>query len=713
MSATKAVLEGSSAKGVIRFGIFEINLDSGELRRKGLQVRLQDKPFQILALLLRRPGETITRDELRHQLWGGDTHVDFDRSLNIAIAKLRAALGDDADVPRYIETLPRRGYRFIGQISVDENGGASQPVPSLPRERARQTSRIGIVAGSAMLAVAFLCILEFRPQPKPQLLGVTQITNDGLPKTAANAVDGFAGIAVNGSTLYFKEVRKGGPTLVQVSTAGGRVEPLPSPLKNPVVEDFSAVRSELLAIDLVGRNGGSLWALKMPAGDAREVGNIMAGAATWSPNGKTIAYSSADGIYLCDAEGAHVRELARTPGSAMDLAWSPDGRVIRFTLNGAGDRQSIWQLDRDGKDLRPLFPDWRESGGQMHGEWVAGGKYFIFQNLSEGRWGIGAVRDRTSWLQRKIGKPILLAQGLMEQTSPIPSPGGRDIFVIGVQARSEVVRYDAGKSRFVPYLAPISAQQLAFSHDGRWLAYVSYPGGSLWRSRLDGTDPVKLSPASLTARVPAWSPDGKWIAFMAEGANRQDAWQLYLIPSSGGELRPIPHTQGEQGFPTWSPDGKFLVFGDLYRPGVWPASRLTIHLYSMASGQVSTVPGSQGLWSARWSPQGDYIAALTADNRTVMLFDVAAGKWSRLAKTSPIADLVWSPTGDALYFVDYYLKDGIFRIVLKSRKIEKVASLASFRSGPSGRLAIAPDKSLLLIRDASSQEIYSLHFKLP
>jgi Tol biopolymer transport system component/DNA-binding winged helix-turn-helix (wHTH) protein len=704
---------GSSRKGVIGFGVFEADLDSGELRRSGLRLRLQDKPFQILAALLQRPGEAVTREELRQHLWNNDTFVDFDRSLNIAVAKLRAALCDDAETPRYIETLPRRGYRFIGQVSRDDHSGVALPIPAQSPKRTGRAIGIALTALSALLAGPLLWTWQFRHLPMPQILGVSQITNDGFSKTAQSALEGFAGIALNGSTLYFGEVRNGGATLARVSTSGGAVELLRTPLKDPVAESFSATRSELLALDLVGRDGGPVWAVEMPAGGARQIGNIVATAAAWSPDGETIAYSWANRIYLCDAEGTHIRELARVPGRAMDFSWSPDGSVIRFTLDGAGDRQSIWEVRGDGTGLYPVFADWPESDGQKHGRWTAGGKYFIFQSLNNGRWGLWAAREESGWLGRKTGKPALLGQGLMEHTAPIPGAAGQEIFVLGVEARSEVVRYDASQSRFVPLSASVSAQQVDYSHDGRWIAYVSYPGDTLWRSRTDGTEQIQLSPASLTVRVPQWSPDGKWIAFMGEDKHGNGVWQLYLVPSSGGALRSLPDAPAERGFPSWSPDGKSLVFGDLYRPGVWPASRLKIHVYSLANGQVSTVPGSQGLWTARWSPKGNYIAALTADNRTVMLYDTAAGKWSRLVTTNPIADLAWSRTGDALYFVDYYLQRGIFRIPLKSRAIKEVAGLAGFNSGPSARLVIAPDNSLLLIRDAGSQEIYALHCNLP
>src|SRR3989441_744847 len=106
--------------GILRFGVFEVDVRSGELRRQGVRIKLQEQPFHVLTVLLQRPGEVVTREELRSQNWPADTFVDFDNSLNTAINKLREALGDSADNPRFIETLPRRGYRFIAPVTSVE-----------------------------------------------------------------------------------------------------------------------------------------------------------------------------------------------------------------------------------------------------------------------------------------------------------------------------------------------------------------------------------------------------------------------------------------------------------------------------------------------------------------------------------------------------------------------------------------------------------------
>ena len=113
-----AVLEPSRQTSVLRFGTFEIGLQSGELRKAGVRIRIQQQPLKLLEILLERPGEVVTREELRNRMWPNESFGDFDQAVNVAIAKLRAALGDSADNPRYVETLPRRGYRFIADVAV-------------------------------------------------------------------------------------------------------------------------------------------------------------------------------------------------------------------------------------------------------------------------------------------------------------------------------------------------------------------------------------------------------------------------------------------------------------------------------------------------------------------------------------------------------------------------------------------------------------------
>ena len=146
-----------STPNVVRFGAYEVDLRSAELRKSGIKVRLTGQPFQILAILLGQPGELVTREELQKRLWPADTFVDFDRGLNAAINRVREALGDSAENPRFVETLPRRGYRFIGQVERAEQANSTESQASLNGQRngiAGRGWKIGIAAGSVILLIA-------------------------------------------------------------------------------------------------------------------------------------------------------------------------------------------------------------------------------------------------------------------------------------------------------------------------------------------------------------------------------------------------------------------------------------------------------------------------------------------------------------------------------------------------------------------------------
>src|SRR5262252_2319040 len=126
----------SESRGSIRFSTFEVDLRAGELRKQGVKVKLQEQPFQILQVLLEHPGEVVTREELQHRIWPADTFVDFDHGLYNAIKRLREALGDTADTPRFIETLPKRGYRFIATVNGNGSTGVAQEAPVAPTQEA-------------------------------------------------------------------------------------------------------------------------------------------------------------------------------------------------------------------------------------------------------------------------------------------------------------------------------------------------------------------------------------------------------------------------------------------------------------------------------------------------------------------------------------------------------------------------------------------------
>jgi Tol biopolymer transport system component/DNA-binding winged helix-turn-helix (wHTH) protein len=703
----------------VRFGLFELDLDARELRKSGVRIKLQEQPFQILAMLLERPGAIVTREELQKQLWSGDTFVDFDLSLNSAVKKVRQALSDDSENPRFVETLYRRGYRFIAPVNgysdsgiqlVESAPASGMPAPPPPIAASRPSLRwrnvVFYLGIPILLVVVAILVLGLVPSPQPTVLGYTQITHDGLPKS---------GLVTDGQRLYFQELQGDHFAISQVSVAGGETSIVPTPFQNVMGADIAPNGSALLAGTFQGTGKGlALWSLPLPSGAPRRLGDYVVHSATWSPEGSQLAFSRGPDIYLAQSDGSEPHKLASVGSQVYNLTFSPDGRRLRFNVvdprNGSSE---FWEMRRDGIGLHPLLPSWNPNPRQCCGNWTPDGKYFLFQDFRDGRVSLWALAEKSSWLGREI-KPVQLTNGPLHFGSPVASKNGKRIFAVGVQPRCELVRYD-GKSSFVPFLDSISASDLAFSADGKWVAYVSVPERQLWRSRIDGSERVQLTFEAMEAGLPKWSPDGRQIVFM--GATLKTGWHAYLISSDGTGLRElIPGA--EAGFdPGWSPDGRLIVL-TLNDAGSSAASSEGpgIVTVDVATSKISPISGAKRLFSPRWSPDGRYIAAITDDSEKLLLFDRVSQQWRELVSL-PIGYPSWSHDGQYIYF-DTTLTDdpNFFRLRISDGKLERLVSLKGLRQywGDFGSwTGLAPDDSLLLIRDTSNQEIYALDWKAP
>jgi Tol biopolymer transport system component len=297
------------------------------------------------------------------------------------------------------------------------------------------------------------------------------------------------------------------------------------------------------------------------------------------------------------------------------------------------------------------------------------------------------------------------------------SPDGSRLFAWGSSPeRPQMEAYDAQDQRFKPFLPHISAIYADFSRDGQRVAYVTGERDltgelSLWISQVDGSHRVQITKPPLRAQLPRWSPDGKWVAFM--GKEPEQKWRVRVVSAEGGSYAPISLVNDEEGAPTWSPDGTQLAFGGMTQPPERTAGQLVIHILNLKTGQMSTVPGSEGLWTARWSPDGRYMAALTQDSRNLMLFDFHTQRWVRLATLDSIPDVVWSRHGETLYFNgDLTPRDsGIFRMKIPGGRLEQIASLPGTRE--SGWLGLAPDDSPLVAHYFAMQEIYAMTVNWP
>jgi DNA-binding winged helix-turn-helix (wHTH) protein len=708
--------------GVIRFGHFEIDAHAGELRRGGIKLKLSGQPFDVLLALVEKSGQVVTREELHEKLWSQDTFVDFEHGLNKAINRVREALGDDADNPRFVETLPRRGYRFLVPLmqpaqptavanSATPSKETAAPLPESPAHLAKR-SRIMLLAAITVVIVviAVLGVLapwrsRARSMEQLKVLRFSQLTNDGLLKSGPIATDGVR--------IYFTETLPGNlRSLAQVSTTGGEVVRLPNPRSHARVLDLSRDGSELLLGNPENTGVGedstldSLWVQPVAGGSPRRVGSLLVNDAAWGAQPATIVYGDGDSVYLINQDGTDSHKLLTQPGSPYSFSFSPDGEVLRFSRHpGGGSSSSIMETSARGTGVRELFPG-------CCGKWTPDGRYFVFQSDQDGRSDLWAVPESGFPWKTAVSRPIKLTAGPLEFEAPVSSKYGKEIFAIGNLGRTEIVRYDLRNRHFVPYLPGNSADGLTFSEDGEWVAYTSYPDGTLWRSRVDGSERVQLTFPPMRVLLPHWSPDGRQLVFFARNPGRP--WSIFLLSSNGGTPKQVISDPEDRVDPNWSPDGNSLVFGSFDVPNnpIW--------IVDLRTGQVSTLPGSVGLFSPRWSPDGRYICAIHSGRPfKLMLFDLTTQQWTQLIDSAGYP--TWSHDGRYIYFqagdpADW--SDTINRIRLVDRRVEKIVDMKDLGRSTGGSsdvewFGLAPDDSPLVATDISTNEIYALDVQWP
>jgi Tol biopolymer transport system component len=305
-----------------------------------------------------------------------------------------------------------------------------------------------------------------------------------------------------------------------------------------------------------------------------------------------------------------------------------------------------------------------------------------------------------------IDAPSQVTNGQLSSLAPVFSPDGRTLFVIGQQLRGELEAFDARVGQFVPYFGGISADFVDFSRDGKWVAYVAYPEGTLWRSRVDGSERLQLTIAPMEVTVPRWSPDGSQIAFYVIGGAKQQ--RLYLIGADGGTPKAATSLDGGEMSAHWSPDGGSILYSDFPFFSATPG-KVAVHLLDLKTQKIETLPGSEGYFAPTWSPDGRYATGMALDGQRIMLFDFKTNAWSELVKGWGLVR--WSPDGQYLYYLRYGPESAVMRIQLSNRHVEEVASLKGIRQA--GRLAglefgLTPDGDPLVLRDVGTQEIYSL-----
>ena len=594
-----------------------------------------------------------------------------------------------------LEKDPEDRYQTVREIAVDlrRMGATSGTTKPAVTSKAKRKRWVWLSAAAGVVGLG-LAAWGFWPVTPPRVTGSTQITHDGVEKCC---------MVTDGSRIYFDQILNGSPVLTQVSAAGGETSPIATTVRDPWILDISPNHSELLV--RAGDGDTPFWILPLPAGSPRRLGSLIGEQARWSPDGSQLVFTNAGDLHLTKADGTEA--LLLKSGRASHPSFSPDGRRVRFTTTWPG---TLWEINADGSNLHQVLPGWHNTADRCCGLWTPDGSYYVFWSdaLSGGDWGDFFALRESRGFRRASAAPVQVTFGpsRFDFRMLLPSADGRKLFVQGRQSHSELVRYDEGSKQFVPFLPGLSATWAAFSRDGKWIAYTSIPDGTLWRSRVDGSERLQLTFAHSATATPNWSPDGRRIAYTDQLPGK--AQKVFLIPAQGGSPEELLPEDVEEGDPTWSADGTQLAFGrDSH------GKNPDIQIVDMKTRQALTLSGSKGLFSPRWSPNGRYLAVETADIKKLVLYDFRTQKWSDwVTEPDRLAFPSWS--GDSRY-VYYYLNTDhpiCRRAAVGASHPENLFSLRGLQRYD-GWAGLAPDDSRLFSRDSSIKDIYALDVDFP
>jgi Tol biopolymer transport system component/DNA-binding winged helix-turn-helix (wHTH) protein len=575
------------AQNRVKFGPFTVDLHTHEVRKDGIRIRLIGQPFDILAVLLSKPGELVTREELRMRLWPGDTFVDFDHGLNAAVNKLRETLSDSAENPRFVETMPRRGYRFIAAVErPNVPGSPSVPVQPMPLangslraettpgatgsgQRRRGNFWLSPVAASVALLLVFVGAAvkiknggSHEARADTPLADATSLGMRIRPFTGVDQDAGQPAFSPDGKRIAFaREGMREEDSGIFVGTIGGDRQtqltksrhdrsPAWSPDGRRIV--FSRWNENHCQIFIVPSEGGAEQRI--------DTGNVVSrrDELDWSPDGKAVAFNGSDAIHLVNLQTSAIRPLTNPPPTAEDRApsFSADGKRVMFVRSrGSGFPEEIKTISAEGGEEILLTSVAAEVVGTPR--WSADGKSVIFSSNFGGKPGLWRVSSE------KREPPIQI-----NDTGAEPA----------ISPQSSLLAYDRGSHGLniwqlelsatghaqASILVPLTGQTEQgpgpqFSPDGKKLAFMSDRSGTMeiWVSDRDGKNVAQLT-AIGNAGTPRWSPDSKSIVF---DANRKGGAGIYTVALEGGVApRLLTPDDTDNRCPSWSHDGKWIYF---------------------------------------------------------------------------------------------------------------------------------------------------------
>jgi Tol biopolymer transport system component/DNA-binding winged helix-turn-helix (wHTH) protein len=547
----------------LRFGDFDADFRTQEISKQGVRVKLPQQSFQILQMLLERSGELVTRDELRQALWPGDTFVDFDHGLNNSVKRIRDALGDSADTPRYIETLPRLGYRFIGNIEAAPAPVASSASPGEVLRPIRWERRFFLLLLALALVLVGIAAWWFFPRAK-QSVPVVEI----VPLTGITGSQNFPSFSPDGSQITFTlnyDFNKGnglytalvgGDKLLQLTGGPGDCCPAWSPDGQAVAFSRNSEKGfDIYTVSPLGGTPHKLYA-RSP---------VMKPVMAWSPDGKLLAFSEVNpegrpAITLLSLADHSTRRLTSPPEEHFDAApaFSPDGKRMAFARSsGPGLVDDLYLVPVEGGVPRRLTFDNRAIYGSP--VWTEDGKDLIFSSARAGL--------QSLWrLPVSGGDPRAVAEASTDAYFPAISTKSHrlaytrsiehdNIWQLTLKDRT----HGQGKAAVLIAAKGVDVHP-QFSPDGTKIAFNSDRSGysEIWVCNRDGSDASQITSMHGLAGTPRWSPDGRSLAF---DFRPKEQSEIYVVEVPGGAPRQITTVPGANNVvPSWSRDGQWVYF---------------------------------------------------------------------------------------------------------------------------------------------------------
>ncbi len=721
----------------IRFGTFEVDPATGELRRSGVRIRLQEQPFKVLLILVERPGELITRTELKQRLWSDSEFGDFDQGINVAIKKIRNALGDESANPRFIETLSRRGYRFIAPVATDDPGtttSASVPEPSplkTPSPSTRNWKAIAIILAVAL--VASLSLIWRRPHE--YALGVFGHRSDFhvAPMTSSMGYEFAPQFSPDGKQIAYAwaESKRAPNIYVKVLGAGSPVPLVPSQENvarvNPVwspdgrfIACVRAVKLPDLPVDpkdntsivekLMKRRAGrppnmGIYLVPAVGGEEKKLFDIQfVTDLLWWPDGKGFLIATRENIndptslWHYSIDGTERKRLTNPPaefnGDTIP-AISPDGKMVAFSRNYTSGGSDIFMMPIDGGEPRRITQDAHHLRGIT---FTADGKELVFSSARQ------AGARRSLWrMPVNGGKATRLSFGSDNADSPVVSRAGNHLAFMQQNESSTIWEYKVPKDGEKPEdpLPLIASRQLQvgaqYSPDGSHIVFTSDRTGSweLWVCNADGTNPKQLTSfGDRQTGTPRWSPDGKLIAFDARPDKHSD---IFVIDSEGGNPKRVTKGDFDSVVPSFSRDGKWIYYSS-NASGKWELWKTPLD-GSSAPVQLTHAGGFAGwesfdgktVYYSKWDQPGIFSMPLTGGSETLVTLELMPKLWGS-----------WALVDDGLYLIRPAQNTD-------TKELYPVISFLNFATGqmkdvvtpkeaphPGPSLAISPDRTRIL-----------------